>query len=285
MYLLSLLVDEALPLLPTALGISCHLLWSGVPVRSEPKKKLTNIGTTSTLGKVLKDKKTRRGKKEIVRKKVQLRELIQRFPITRLSLPPLRAIHGLYGLSHKLGIGQGLSSSQLEVAACLSFLGRRFPKGVPNRPTLSGMFPQPSSRRRKRKSYFQWFTFNFFLMAVINPDLFPRLLEGPLDSMHKAKRTCRATIHFAGGSFTVGSTSRITKVYPPGKRYCFSRVILFSVGMTFGLGNRLPGPSCRSEKVGAPGNSGPSATISGTNAIGKRPFLLSTDLPGAKGPS
>jgi len=32
MYLLAMLVDEALPLLfPTALGVSCHLLWSGVP--------------------------------------------------------------------------------------------------------------------------------------------------------------------------------------------------------------------------------------------------------------
>jgi len=33
------------------------------------------------------------------------------------------------------------------------------------------------------------------------------------------------------------------------------------------------------------GNSGPSATISGTSPTGERPFLLSTDLPRAEGPS
>ncbi|KAJ8443839.1 hypothetical protein Cgig2_010303 [Carnegiea gigantea] len=39
------------------------------------------------------------------------------------------------------------------------------------------------------------------------------------------------------------------------------------------------------KRVGAPGNSSPSATISVTNPSGARPFLLSTDLPGADGPS
>ena len=38
----------------------------------------------------------------------------------------------------------------------------------------------------------------------------------------------------SGRSFTVVFDSGITKVYPPGKRYSFSRVILFKVGMTLG---------------------------------------------------
>ncbi|KAJ8428870.1 hypothetical protein Cgig2_010812 [Carnegiea gigantea] len=68
-------------------------------------------------------------------------------------------------------------------------------------------------------------------------------------------------------------------------RYCFSRAILFSVGTTLGSGKRLPEPSCGPEWAGAPGNSSPSDTISGTSPTGEWPFLLSTDLPRAEGPS
>jgi len=35
----------------------------------------------------------------------------------------------------------------------------------------TGMFPQPDSQRTKRKSYFKYFTFDFFSMAVMKPDL------------------------------------------------------------------------------------------------------------------
>ncbi|KAJ8434799.1 hypothetical protein Cgig2_033749 [Carnegiea gigantea] len=44
-------------------------------------------------------------------------------------------------------------------------------------------------------------------------------------------------------------------------------------------------PSYGSKRAGAPGNSGPSATISRTSPTGERPFLLSTNLPGVEGPS
>ncbi|KAJ8448913.1 LOW QUALITY PROTEIN: hypothetical protein Cgig2_030769 [Carnegiea gigantea] len=155
-YLLGRLVDEALPLLlPTALSVS-HLLGSGVlglqdrqphlrllcikqKGSQNQRRELTNVGTTSTVGKVLKDQKTRCGKKEIIRKNLQLREPIQRFPATRLALPPLRALHGLYGLSHKLRDRPRLiilPYVELEVAACLSLLDCGLPKGVPNRLTL-----------------------------------------------------------------------------------------------------------------------------------------------------
>ncbi|KAJ8439688.1 LOW QUALITY PROTEIN: hypothetical protein Cgig2_010185 [Carnegiea gigantea] len=65
-----------------------------------------------------------------------------------------------------------------------------------------------------------------------------------------------------GSSFIMASASGVMKVYPIGRRYCFSRADLFN-------------------GVGVPGNSGPSATISATNPSGARPFLLSTDLHGA----
>ncbi|KAJ8435717.1 hypothetical protein Cgig2_002674 [Carnegiea gigantea] len=103
------------------------------------RRKLTNTGMTSTLGKVLKDQKTCRGKKEIVRKKLQLWEPIQRFPITRLALPPLGAFHQLYCLSHKLGDGPGiiiLPYVELEVTSHPSFFSHGLPKGIPHRFTL-----------------------------------------------------------------------------------------------------------------------------------------------------
>jgi len=68
------------------------------------------------------------------------------------------------------------------------------------------------------------------------------------------------------------------------RRYCFSRANLFNVETTFGSGKWLPGPSCGFKRVGAPGNSGPSATISVTNPSSTQPFLLSADLLGADGP-
>ncbi|KAJ8429571.1 LOW QUALITY PROTEIN: hypothetical protein Cgig2_023777 [Carnegiea gigantea] len=182
-----LLGDEALPLLfLSALGIGCHLLRSGIPSLEDPQpclhllcikqkgNQMISIGTTNTLGKILKDQKACRGKKEIIRKKLQLREPIQRLPITGLALPPLRALHGLYYLSHKLGDGSRLITLlyiKLEVTGRPSLFSRGLPKGVPHMFILSGTFPQPGSWRMKRKSYFQCFTFDFFSMAVMKPDL------------------------------------------------------------------------------------------------------------------
>ncbi|KAJ8435715.1 LOW QUALITY PROTEIN: hypothetical protein Cgig2_002672 [Carnegiea gigantea] len=144
-------LPAALPLLlPTAFGISCHLLGSGVPsvkdrqprphllcIRQEEsqnqRRKLTNVGTTSTLGKVLKEQKTCHSKKEIARRKLQLWEPIQRFSVTRLALHPLGAFHGLYCVSYKLRDGPGLIVLQyveLEVTGLPSFFSRGLPKGV-----------------------------------------------------------------------------------------------------------------------------------------------------------
>ncbi|KAJ8438388.1 LOW QUALITY PROTEIN: hypothetical protein Cgig2_006306 [Carnegiea gigantea] len=166
-YLLGLLVDKVLPLLfPTALGVGCYLLRSGVPDLKDrqPHPRLLYI----------KQKGTCRGEEELVSKKLQLGEPIQRFPITRLALPPLRALHRFYWLSHKLVDRLGLILlPYVELEAVFLSLTMGSPKGfLTGLPSFqSGTFPQPDSQRTKRKSYFQYFTFDFSSMAFMNPDL------------------------------------------------------------------------------------------------------------------
>ncbi|KAJ8447438.1 LOW QUALITY PROTEIN: hypothetical protein Cgig2_019432 [Carnegiea gigantea] len=66
-----------------------------------------------------------------------------------------------------LGIGRGLSFSLFFSSSVGSPKG--FLTGFPS--FQSGTSPQLDSRRKKRKSYFQCFTFDFFLMAVMKPGL------------------------------------------------------------------------------------------------------------------
>ncbi|KAJ8422439.1 hypothetical protein Cgig2_019156 [Carnegiea gigantea] len=133
-------------------------------------EKMTNIGTTNTLRKILKDQKAHHSKEEVISKKLQLRELIQRFPITRLALPPLRALHRFHRLSHKLGDGPGLIILPYDIFLSLAMGSpKRFLIGLSS--FQSGTFPQPDSRWTKRKPYFQCFIFDFFSIAVMNPNL------------------------------------------------------------------------------------------------------------------
>ncbi|KAJ8438375.1 LOW QUALITY PROTEIN: hypothetical protein Cgig2_006293 [Carnegiea gigantea] len=135
-YLLGLLVHKTLPLLfPTELGIGCHLLRSGE--RPIPFEKFLRIRRPAT---------TKR----------------ESFPVSRLVPPSLRALHRFYYLSLKLRMGRGLSSSPAGSS-------KGFLTSIPS--CQLGTFPQLDSRRTKRKSYFQYFTFDFFLMAIMNPDL------------------------------------------------------------------------------------------------------------------
>ncbi|KAJ8423631.1 LOW QUALITY PROTEIN: hypothetical protein Cgig2_028490 [Carnegiea gigantea] len=165
-----------------------------------------------------------------------------------------------------LGMGRGLSSS-LRLSSTVGS-PKGFRTGFPS--FQLGTSPQPDSRRRKGKAYFQHFSFDFFSMAITKPNLFLK--------QHHLKSPLRAAwytaIYLAGGSFTVASGSGITKEYSAGKRYYFSRADLFSLGQ----GSDSPGRPCGSEHVGAPGNSNPSATISVTGGV--RPFRLGTEPPG-----
>ncbi|KAJ8429946.1 hypothetical protein Cgig2_003514 [Carnegiea gigantea] len=97
------------------------------------------------------------------------------------------------------------------------------------------------------------------------------LLGGSLDRMGHAE--CSGGI--------VVSASRITKLYPPNRKYFFSRVVLFRKGVTFRLGECVLGLSRGSEREGAPRNTSPSATTSRTSFIWVCPLFLSTALPGA----
>jgi len=101
---------------------------------------MISIGRPILLQKFLiKDQKARRGKKEIVRKKLQLGEPIQRLPVIELTLPPLEALHGLYYLSHKLGDGPRLivlPYVKLEVTGRPSLFSRGLSRSVPYMFTL-----------------------------------------------------------------------------------------------------------------------------------------------------
>ncbi|KAJ8437860.1 hypothetical protein Cgig2_002994 [Carnegiea gigantea] len=123
----------------------------------------------------------------------------------------------------------------------------------------SGTSLQPDSQRRKRKSYFQYFSFDFFSMAVIKPGLLLKQyhLKSPNLPDHGMRR----------------KTETIVEGCPV---YCYTlggRLIHGGVW----LGNHeevLSGLSCGFERVGAPGNSNPLATISMTGGV--RPFRLGT---------
>ena len=85
------------------------------------------------------DQKARHDKEEVVSKKLQFGEPSQRFPVTRLALPPVRALHRFYCLSHKIGNGLGLiilTYVEFEVVVRFSLLIRGFPERVPNGFTL-----------------------------------------------------------------------------------------------------------------------------------------------------
>ncbi|KAJ8450530.1 hypothetical protein Cgig2_020167 [Carnegiea gigantea] len=180
---------------------------------------------------------------------------IQKLPVTRLALPPLGAFHGLNCLSHKLGNGLRLvvlPYVKLKVMGRLSLLSCGLPK-------WSRTYPQPDCRCTKRKSHFRCFNFNFFSIAVMKPGLLLKQyhLKSPVSLgvlWTVCMRVNARAEQMKRKPETVVKSRAITKVYPASRR---------------------------SERVWAPGNSGPSAT----NHSGAQPFLLSTDLPGANGPS
>ncbi|KAJ8421603.1 LOW QUALITY PROTEIN: hypothetical protein Cgig2_025732 [Carnegiea gigantea] len=162
LYLFGRLGDEALPLLfPPSLGIGRHLFRGGV-LGLEDRQPCPRLICIKQKGS--QDQEACCGEEEIVGKELQLGELIQRLPVAGLAPPPLGALHRLNHLSHKLGDGPKLiilAYVKLEVAGNLPLLGRGLPKG-------SGTSPQPDSQCKKRKSYFQYFTFDFFSMAKLD---------------------------------------------------------------------------------------------------------------------
>ncbi|KAJ8449193.1 hypothetical protein Cgig2_027195 [Carnegiea gigantea] len=170
----------ALPLLfsPT-LGVGYDLFWSGVPSleNRQPylhllcmKRKGSQglaLGRPIPLEKFLRNKRPVAVRKKSFAKNFNLGSQFK----GSLSLDFLFLLSGPFTdsncSSHKLGDGPRLvvlTYIKLEVTGYLSLLSRGFPK-------WSGTSPQPDSRCTKRKLYFQCFTFDFFSMAIMKPDL------------------------------------------------------------------------------------------------------------------
>ncbi|KAJ8420556.1 hypothetical protein Cgig2_014919 [Carnegiea gigantea] len=196
MYFLGLLVDEALPLLlPTVLNVSCHLLWSGVPSLKDrqprpcllcikqngsqvrPKEEnLLTLGRPVPLETFLRIKSPAAARKKSFAKNFNLGSQFK----GSLSLDLLFLLLGPFTNSMaraiNLGIGRGLSSSRMYNwkwrAVFLSSVVGSLKGFLTSLPSFQlGTFPKPSSRRRKRKLYFQCFTFDFFSMVFMNPSL------------------------------------------------------------------------------------------------------------------
>ncbi|KAJ8445063.1 LOW QUALITY PROTEIN: hypothetical protein Cgig2_022583 [Carnegiea gigantea] len=271
----------ALPLLfPTALGIGCHLLRSSAPGLKDrqPLPRLLSIKQ--------KESQARHGKEKVVSEKLQLGEPIQRFPVTRLALAPLRALHRFYCPSHKLRDGPGLIVLlyvELEVAGRFPPFSRGFSKTVPNGFTLVPVrnISPTDSRRTKRRSYFQYFTLDFFSMAVMNPNL--------LLKQYHPKFAVSLEALWTRESETVVE-SRMINCYTFGGWLIHGCIRLGDYeGVPYRREERPWGreSDCSDHPAAGwrPGNSGPSAIISGTSPTGKRPFLLSTDLAGVESPS
>ncbi|KAJ8433388.1 hypothetical protein Cgig2_019178 [Carnegiea gigantea] len=311
-YLLGLLVRKAPPLLfLTVLDIGSHLLRSGVSghkdhprprlrcIKQKGKsgqnqtKRLTNTGTTDTLRKILKDQKARRGKEEVVSEKLQPGEPIQRFPITRLTLPPLRTLHRFYCLSHKLGDAPGLivlPYVELEVVGRLPLLSCGCKKGfltaVINPGLLSKQYP------KSRFSFGALWT----VCMRLNARAEQHNLRGRQFALvqnlfnHRVKRESETIVEshaincytfgewLVHGCIHLGDYKRLP---------CRQQVLLLEDRpLQCGSDLRVRKVTARTIlRAGAPRNSGPSATISGTSPTRERSFCLSTDLPGVEGPS
>ncbi|KAJ8423667.1 LOW QUALITY PROTEIN: hypothetical protein Cgig2_009288 [Carnegiea gigantea] len=198
-------LNKELPLfLPLKLGSGCHLFGSGIPSLKDRSQISTKHRTSQYWNDYIPLVKFLRiSRPAVARKKL----LIKNFSLGS-QFNGSRPLHRLNCLSYEPRDGPRLivlAYIEHKVVGRASFLSRGFPEGAPN---------------RKRKSYFQYFSFNFFSMAVMKPDL-------------------------------------LLKQYHPKTPV--------SLGAFW-------------TRVGAPGNSNPSATISVTGGI--RPVCLGTELTG-----
>ncbi|KAJ8441273.1 hypothetical protein Cgig2_013688 [Carnegiea gigantea] len=262
-----LLGDEALPLLfSPMLGISRHLLQSGIP-RLEDHQPGPRLFCIKQKGN--QDQEAGCDEQEIVGKELQAGEPIQRLPITELAPPPLEALHRLNHLSQNLGMSRGLSSS------CISGPSS-FPRSwaPPRGSSRSGTSPQLDSQRKKRKLYFQYFTFDFFPMAVMKPDLFlkqyhPRhvfvliqdlynhRMKGKIEVVVKGRAIDRYTfcgrlIHngicLEDHEVTTRTIIRVRAGWSPGEFRPFHHDLYYLRHMTFRLSTDFPGPWGTSEE-------------------------------------
>ncbi|KAJ8420013.1 LOW QUALITY PROTEIN: hypothetical protein Cgig2_016913 [Carnegiea gigantea] len=197
--------NKKLPLfLPLTLDSSRHLFRSGIPslqdrqpsprlicikqqeVRSAPNAKQASIGMT----KYPWIRRPVTAKKKSLAKNFSLGS---QFNGSRLAPSLLGPLHRRNRLSHEPKDRPRpivLTYIEHEITGNSSFLSCGFPEGTS---------PQPDSQRRKRKSYFQYFSFDIFLIAVMKPIVeivpaqVPSLLGSPLDHVNWAKYPSQAS--------------------------------------------------------------------------------------------
>ncbi|KAJ8423819.1 hypothetical protein Cgig2_017382 [Carnegiea gigantea] len=180
-------------------------------------------------------------------------------------------------------MGLGLSSSRSP---------KGFLTGLPS--FQSGTFPQPNSQRTKRKSYFPCFTFDFFSMAVMSPGLLLKQYRPKSPVSLGALWTVCMRLNVRDEQVKRKSETVVENCMI--NSYTFGRQLIYG-GIRLGDYEGVPSRQEYRNNIGigkvtartlqrwAPRNSGPSAIIFEVSPTGERPFLLSTDLPGAGGPS
>ncbi|KAJ8452456.1 LOW QUALITY PROTEIN: hypothetical protein Cgig2_000045 [Carnegiea gigantea] len=248
-YLLGLLFHKALSLLfPTTLGLGCHLLRNGVPSLKDrqPRPRLLCIKKGSQEQPIPLEKFLRIRRPAAARKK----SFSKNFNLGSQFKGSL-ALQRFYCLSHKFGDESGpigLPCVELKVAGCLPLFNR----GQEHFPNLT-----PSGQRGSH----------------ISNTL-------PLTSSQRPHNLCECQFILVQNLFDYRvkrkyETSCAINYYTFGGWLVHSRIC---------LGDYESAP-CRQERIVAPGNSGPSATILRTSPIRERPFLLSIDFLGVEGPS
>ncbi|KAJ8422035.1 LOW QUALITY PROTEIN: hypothetical protein Cgig2_027266 [Carnegiea gigantea] len=167
-----------LPLfLPLMLGSGRHLLGSGIPnlKTRQPSPRLICIKQTgiqvSTKHKFLRIRRLAAARKKSLAKNFSLGS---QFNGSRLASSLLGPLHRLNCLSHEPRDGpRPIVLAYIEHKAVHRSSAVGSPKGfrTSSPSSRSGTSPQFDSRRKKRKSYFQYFNFDFFSMAVMKPAL------------------------------------------------------------------------------------------------------------------
>ncbi|KAJ8434528.1 hypothetical protein Cgig2_030151 [Carnegiea gigantea] len=138
-------------LLP-AFGVGHHLFGSGVPGLKDRQPRPRLICIKQTGSQFLRIRRATVTRKKLLAKNFSLGS---QFNGSRDGLRPFALVY-----------------IELEVVSGPPLISCGFPEGIPHGFSLIPIrnVTQPDSQCRKRKSYFQYFTFDFFSIAVIKPD-------------------------------------------------------------------------------------------------------------------
>ncbi|KAJ8444875.1 hypothetical protein Cgig2_029806 [Carnegiea gigantea] len=145
-----------------------------------------------------------------------------------------------------------------------------------------GTFPQPDSQRTKRKSYFEYFTFGFFSMAVIKPGLLLKQYhpKSPVSLgalwTHNLRRRQLILVQNLFDYQVKREPKTIVETRAVDRYTFYGRLVHGRIRL--GDYEGIP----RRQEAGALGNSGPFATISEIDPTVERPIFLRTDLLGVE---